>query len=116
MGVCGGCILDRIFSRLESGEGRAGGGGDERGAVFLLDEMAKGSGFFFFLNRVQGFWRGRRVAAQRPGVARWPGLRNLLCFADPNGWALQVFSDINIDLVVKFKISKLAYQIRILNI
>jgi len=88
---------------IGGGEGRAEGGGDEHGAVFLLDEMAKGSGFFF-LKQGSGLLEGKEsgsaaVAAQRPGVARWPGLRNLLCFADPNGWALQVFSDINIDLV-----------------
>jgi hypothetical protein len=65
MGVCGGCILDRIFSRLESGEGRAGGGGDERGAVFLLDEMAKGSGFFFFETGFRAF--GEEGEWQRSG-------------------------------------------------
>jgi len=64
MGVCGGCILDRIFSGWEAGEGGAGGGGDECGAVFLLDEMAKGSGFFVFLKQGSGLLeRKRRVAA-----------------------------------------------------
>ena len=50
MGVCGGRISDRIFSRLEPGEGTNNG-------AFFLDEMAKGAGVLERGRSGRGEWQ-----------------------------------------------------------